>query len=107
MELPLSKLEKEKFYLDADINQPWFEILNLRPRDKAYYVNYIEYLKKVIEKGNHKKTKRILLSTIHGAKGLESAASGYIAAKWQILSILFSLHAISSSSRDVMSPWIK
>ena len=64
---------KEKFYLDADINQPWFEILNLRPRDKAYYVNYIEYLKKVIEKGNHKKSKRILLSTIHGAKGLESA----------------------------------
>ena len=64
---------KEKFYLDANINQPWFEILNLRPRDKIYYVNYIDYLKKVIEKGNHKKSKRILLSTIHGAKGLESA----------------------------------
>ena len=64
---------KEKFYLDAEINLPWFEILNLQPRDKAHYTNYIEYLKKVIEKGNHKKSKRILLSTIHGAKGLESA----------------------------------
>ena len=37
---------KEKFYLDADINLPWSEILNLRPRDKAHYTNYIEYLKK-------------------------------------------------------------
>ena len=64
---------KEKFYLDAEINLPWFEILNLRPRDKAPYTNYIEYLKKVIEKGNQKKSKRILLSTIHGAKGLEAA----------------------------------
>ena len=64
---------KEKFYLDADINEPWFDILNLRPRDKAHYTNYIEYLKNVIAKGNHKKSKRILMSTIHGAKGLESA----------------------------------
>ena len=66
---------KEKFYLDADINLPWFKLLNLRPRpaDKSHYVNYVDYLKKVIEKGNHKKSKRILLSTVHGAKGLESA----------------------------------
>jgi len=36
-------------------------------------VDYIQYLKNIVENGNYKKSKRILLSTIHGAKGLESA----------------------------------
>ena len=64
---------KSKFYLDVDINTPWHELLNLKPRNKEHYVNYTQYLKNIIENGNYKKSKRILLSTIHGAKGLESA----------------------------------
>ena len=64
---------KSKFYLDTDINTPWFEILKLIPRKKEHYVDYIRYLKNIIKNGNYKKSKRILLSTIHGAKGLESA----------------------------------
>ena len=64
---------KSKFYLDTDINTPWFEILKLIPRKKEHYVDYIQYLKNIIKNGNYKKSKRILLSTIHGAKGLESA----------------------------------
>ena len=64
---------KSKFYLDTNINTPWFEILKLIPRKKEHYVDYIQYLKNIIKNGNYKKSKRILLSTIHGAKGLESA----------------------------------
>ena len=64
---------KSKFYLDVDINTPWHEILDLKPRNKEHYVNYTQYLKNIIENGNHKKSNLILLSTIHGAKGLESA----------------------------------
>ena len=64
---------KSKFYLDTDINTPWFEILKLIPRKKEHYVDYIQYLKNIIKNGSYKKSKRILLSTIHGAKGLESA----------------------------------
>jgi DNA helicase-2/ATP-dependent DNA helicase PcrA len=64
---------KSKFYLDANINIPWFEILNLKTHNGEYYVDYIQYLKNIMENGNYKKSKRILLSTIHGAKGLESA----------------------------------
>ena len=64
---------KSKFYLDANINVPWFEILNLKTHNGEYYVDYIQYLKNIMENGNYKKSKRILLSTIHGAKGLESA----------------------------------
>jgi len=64
---------KSKFYLDTDINTPWFKILKLIPRKKEHYVDYIRYLKNIIKNGNYKKSKRILLSTIHGAKGLESA----------------------------------
>ena len=64
---------KSKFYLDVDINTPWHKILDLKPRNKEHYVNYIQYLKNIMENGNYKKSKRILLSTIHGAKGLESA----------------------------------
>ena len=64
---------KSKFYFEANINAPWHEILNLKPRNKEYYVDYIQYLKNIVENGNYKKSKRILLSTIHGAKGLESA----------------------------------
>ena len=64
---------KSKFYLGVDINTPWHELLNLKPRNKEHYVNYTQYLKNIIENGNYKKSKRILLSTIHGAKGLESA----------------------------------
>jgi len=64
---------KSKFYLDANINAPWSEILRLIPIKKEYYVDYIQYLKNIMENGNYKKFKRILLSTIHGAKGLESA----------------------------------
>ena len=64
---------KSKFYLDIDVKAPWYEILNLKPRNGEYYVDYIQYLKNIMENGNYKKSKRILLSTIHGAKGLESA----------------------------------
>ena len=64
---------KSKFYLDANINVPWFEILNLKTHNGEYYADYIQYLKNIMENGNYKKSKRILLSTIHGAKGLESA----------------------------------
>ena len=64
---------KSKFSLDANINVPWFEILNLKTHNGEYYVDYIQYLKNIVENGNYKKSKRILLSTIHGAKGLESA----------------------------------
>ena len=64
---------KSKFYLDANINVPWFELLNLKTHNGEYYVDYIQYLKNIMENGNYKKSKRILLSTIHGAKGLESA----------------------------------
>ena len=64
---------KSKFYLGVDIDTPWHELLNLKPRNKEHYVNYTQYLKNIIENGNYKKSKRILLSTIHGAKGLESA----------------------------------
>jgi len=64
---------KSKFYLDANINVPWFELLNLKTHNGEYYVDYIQYLKNIVENGNYKKSKRILLSTIHGAKGLESA----------------------------------
>jgi len=64
---------KSKFYLGVDIDTPWHELLNLKPRNKEHYVNYTQYLKNIIENGNYKKSKRILVSTIHGAKGLESA----------------------------------
>ena len=64
---------KSKFYLDANINTPWFEILRLIPTKKEHYVDYIQYLKNIMENGNYKNSKRIRLSTIHGAKGLESA----------------------------------
>ena len=64
---------KSKFYLNVDVNTPWHEILDLKPRNKEHYVNYNQYLKNIIENGNHKKANLILLSTIHGAKGLESA----------------------------------
>ena len=64
---------KSKFYLDIDVKAPWYEILNLKPSNGEYYVDYIQYLKNIMENGNYKKSKRILLSTIHGAKGLESA----------------------------------
>jgi len=64
---------KSNFYFDANINDPWYEILNLKPRNGEYYVDYIQYLKNIIKNGNYKKSKHILLSTIHGAKGLESA----------------------------------
>jgi len=62
-----------KFYLDANINAPWSETLNLKPRNKDHYINYVEYLEKIFENGNYKKSEKILLSTIHGAKGLEAA----------------------------------
>jgi superfamily I DNA/RNA helicase len=64
---------KAKFYFDANINAPWSEILNLKPRNKDHYTNYIKYLETVVENGRHKKSKNILMSTIHGAKGLEAA----------------------------------
>ena len=64
---------KTKFYFDASINAPWSEILNLKPRNKDHYTNYIKYLETVVKNGNHKKSKNILMSTIHGAKGLEAA----------------------------------
>ncbi len=64
---------KAKFYFDANINAPWSEILNLKPRNKDHYVNYIKYLETVVKNGNYKKSKNILMSTIHGAKGLEAA----------------------------------
>jgi hypothetical protein len=64
---------KSDFYFNASINTPWYEMLNLKPRDGNYYVDYIQYLKNIIDNGNYKKSKHILLSTIHGAKGLESA----------------------------------
>ena len=64
---------KAKFYFDANINAPWSEILNLKPRNKDHYTNYIRYLEKVVENGRYKKSKNILMSTIHGAKGLEAA----------------------------------
>ena len=64
---------KSKFYLDIDVKAPWYEILNLKPRNGEHYVDYIQYLKNIVENGNYKNSKRILLSTIHGAKGLESA----------------------------------
>ena len=64
---------KSKFYLDANINAPWSETLNLKPKNKDHYVNYFKYLEKIFENGNYKKSEKILLSTIHGAKGLEAA----------------------------------
>jgi superfamily I DNA/RNA helicase len=64
---------KSHFYFDANIDAPWYEILNLKPRNGAHYVDYIQYLKNIMDNGNYKKSKHILLSTIHGAKGLESA----------------------------------
>ena len=64
---------KSKFYFEANINAPWSEIINLKPKNKDHYVNYIKYLEKIFENGNYKKSKKILLSTIHGAKGLEAA----------------------------------
>ena len=64
---------KTKFYLEANINAPWSEILELTPNNKEHYTNYIRYLEKVVENGRYKKSKNILLSTIHGAKGLEAA----------------------------------
>ena len=64
---------KSNFYFDANIDAPWYEILNLKPRNGEYYVDYIQYLKNIMNNGNYKKSKHILLSTIHGAKGLESA----------------------------------
>ena len=64
---------KSNFYFDANIDAPWYEILNLKPRNGEYYVDYIQYLKNIMDNGNYKKSKHILLSTIHGAKGLESA----------------------------------
>ena len=64
---------KSNFYFDANIDAPWYEILNLKPRNGDHYVDYIQYLKNIMDNGNYKKSKHILLSTIHGAKGLESA----------------------------------
>ena len=66
---------KSKFYFEANINAPWDEILTLKPRNgtEENYKDYIQYLKNIVENGNYKNSKRILLSTIHGAKGLESA----------------------------------
>ena len=66
---------KSKFYFEANINAPWDEILTLKPRNGTAenYKDYIQYLKNIVENGNYKNSKRILLSTIHGAKGLESA----------------------------------
>ena len=64
---------KSNFYFDANIDAPWYEILNLKPRNGEHYVDYIQYLKNIMDNGNYKKSKHILLSTIHGAKGLESA----------------------------------
>ena len=64
---------KSNFYFDANIDTPWYEILNLKPRNGEHYVDYIQYLKNIMDNGNYKKSKHILLSTIHGAKGLESA----------------------------------
>ena len=64
---------KAKFYFDANIHAPWSEILNLKPRNKEHYTNYIRYLETVVKNGNYKKSKNILMSTIHGAKGLEAA----------------------------------
>ena len=66
---------KSKFYFEANINAPWDEILTLKPRNgtEENYKDYIQYLKNIMENGNYKNSKRILLSTIHGAKGLESA----------------------------------
>ena len=66
---------KTKFYFEANINAPWDEILPLKPRNgtEENYKDYIQYLKNIVENGNYKNSKRILLSTIHGAKGLESA----------------------------------
>ena len=62
-----------KFYLDANINAPWSETLNLKPKNKDHYINYVKYLEKIFENGNYKKSEKILISTIHGAKGLEAA----------------------------------
>jgi len=66
---------KSKFYFEANINAPWDEILTLKPRNGTAenYRDYIQYLKNIMKNGNYKNSKRILLSTIHGAKGLESA----------------------------------
>jgi len=66
---------KSKFYFEANINDPWHEILTLKPRKgtEENYTDYIQYLKNIMENGNYKKSKHILFSTIHGAKGLESA----------------------------------
>jgi len=78
---------KTKFYLEANINAPWSEILELIPRNKEHYTNYIRYLEKVVENGRYKKSKNILLSTIHGAKGLE-AANVVVNTDWNKLSYL-------------------
>ena len=78
---------KTKFYLEANINAPWSEILKLTPRNKEHYTNYIRYLEKVVENGRYKKSKNILLSTIHGAKGLE-AANVVVNTDWNKLSYI-------------------
>jgi superfamily I DNA/RNA helicase len=64
---------KTRFYFDADIKKDWSEILELKPRNPDIYSNYVQYLRNVMKNGNYAHSKRILFSTIHGAKGLESA----------------------------------
>jgi len=64
---------KTRFYFDADIQKDWSEILELKPRNPDIYSNYVQYLRNVMKNGNYAHSKRILFSTIHGAKGLESA----------------------------------
>jgi hypothetical protein len=64
---------KSKFYFDVERERPWWEILILEPRDPGLYGDYAQYLKNIVNNGNYKRSKEILFSTIHSAKGLEAS----------------------------------